>query len=141
MEFFWFNWTLTGKPLKVLKSLSEVNSSLTPWLLISKTYEHFKRFEFSISSDAGVLNSTQSSCEISSPLVFFIVIWTTIGFWLVCILKLHISKSHSWAAFFNRISSLLFEKSKDYLAINIKGKIKKIPFDEVLKISLCTLKD
>ena len=36
---------------------------------------------------------------------------------------------------------LLYEKSKDYLAINIKGKIKKIPFDEVLKISLCTLKD
>ena len=36
---------------------------------------------------------------------------------------------------------LLYEKSKDYLAINIKGKIKKIPFDEVRKISLCTLKD
>ncbi len=36
---------------------------------------------------------------------------------------------------------LLYEKSKDYLAINIKGKIKNIPFDEVLKISLCTLKD
>jgi len=36
---------------------------------------------------------------------------------------------------------LLYEKSKDYLAINIKGKIKKIPFDEVLRISLCTLKD
>jgi len=36
---------------------------------------------------------------------------------------------------------LLYERSKDYLAINIKGKIKKIPFDEVLKISLCTLKD
>ena len=36
---------------------------------------------------------------------------------------------------------LLFEKSKDYLAINIKGKIKKIPSDEVLKINLCTLKD
>ncbi len=36
---------------------------------------------------------------------------------------------------------LLYEKSKDYLAINIKGKIKKIPFDEVLKISLCTSKD
>ena len=36
---------------------------------------------------------------------------------------------------------LLYEKSKDYLAINIKGKIKKIPFDEVLKISLSTLKD
>jgi len=39
------------------------------------------------------------------------------------------------------LSGLLFEKSKDFLAINIKGKIKKIPFDEVLKISLCTLKD
>ncbi len=38
------------------------------------------------------------------------------------------------------LSGLLYEKSKDYLAINIKGKIKKIPFDEVLKISLCTLK-
>ena len=36
---------------------------------------------------------------------------------------------------------LLYEKSKDFLAINIKGKIKKIPFNEVLKISLCTLKD
>ena len=39
------------------------------------------------------------------------------------------------------LTGLLYEKSKDYLAINIKGKIKKIPFDEVLKISLCTLKD
>ena len=39
------------------------------------------------------------------------------------------------------LSGLLYEKSKDYLAINIKGKIKKIPFDEVQKISLCTLKD
>ena len=39
------------------------------------------------------------------------------------------------------LNGLLFEKSKDYLAINIKGKIKKIPFDEVLKISLCKLKD
>ena len=38
------------------------------------------------------------------------------------------------------LSGLLYEKSKDYLAINIKGKIKKIPFDEVLKVSLCTLK-
>ena len=36
---------------------------------------------------------------------------------------------------------LLYERSKDYLAINIKGKIKKIPFNEVLKISLCTIKD
>ena len=39
------------------------------------------------------------------------------------------------------MNGLLFEKSKDYLAINIKGRIKKIPLDEVLKISLCTLKD
>ena len=39
------------------------------------------------------------------------------------------------------LNGLLYEKSKDHLAINIKGKIKKIPFDEVLKISLCTLKD
>lgn len=39
------------------------------------------------------------------------------------------------------LNGLLYEKSKDYLAINIKGKIKKIPFDEVHKISLCTLKD
>ena len=39
------------------------------------------------------------------------------------------------------LNGLLFEKSKDYLAINIKGKIRKIPFDEVLKISLSTLKD
>jgi len=39
------------------------------------------------------------------------------------------------------LNGLLYEKSKDYLAINIKGKIKKIPFNEVLKISLCTSKD
>ncbi|MDC3041084.1 ribosome maturation factor RimP [Prochlorococcus sp. AH-736-B08] len=39
------------------------------------------------------------------------------------------------------LNGLLYEKSKDYLAINIKGKIKKIPFDEVQKISLSTLKD
>ena len=39
------------------------------------------------------------------------------------------------------LNGLLYEKSKDYLAINIKGKIKKITFNEVLKISLCTLKD
>ena len=39
------------------------------------------------------------------------------------------------------LNGLLYEKSKDYLAINIKGKIKKIPFNEVLRISLCTLKD
>ncbi len=39
------------------------------------------------------------------------------------------------------LHGLLYEKSKDFLAINIKGKIKKIPFNEVLRISLCTLKD
>ena len=39
------------------------------------------------------------------------------------------------------LHGLLYEKTKDYLAINIKGRIRKIPFDEVLKISLCTLKD
>ena len=39
------------------------------------------------------------------------------------------------------LNGLLYEKSKDYLAINIKGKIKKIPFNEVLRIRLCTLKD
>ena len=39
------------------------------------------------------------------------------------------------------LNGLLYEKSKDFLAINIKGKIKKIPFTEVLRISLCTLKD
>ena len=39
------------------------------------------------------------------------------------------------------LNGLLYEKSKDYLAINIKGKIKKIPFHEVQRISLCTLKD
>ena len=39
------------------------------------------------------------------------------------------------------LNGLLYEKSKDYLAINIKGKIKKIPLDEVLRISLSTLKD
>ena len=38
------------------------------------------------------------------------------------------------------LDGLLYEKSKDYLAINIKGKIKKIPFSEVLRVSLCTLK-
>ncbi len=39
------------------------------------------------------------------------------------------------------LEGLLYEKTKDYLAINIKGKIKKIPFNEVLKISLTTVKD
>ena len=39
------------------------------------------------------------------------------------------------------LNGLLYEKSKDFLAINIKGKIKKIPINEVLSINLCTLKD
>ena len=39
------------------------------------------------------------------------------------------------------LNGLLYEKSKDFLAINIKGKIIKIPFNEVLRISLSTLKD
>jgi len=39
------------------------------------------------------------------------------------------------------LHGLLYEKSKDYLAINIKGKIKKISFNEVFKVSLSTLKD
>ena len=38
------------------------------------------------------------------------------------------------------LNGLLYEKTKDYLAINIKGKIKKIPFIEVLKVSLATIK-
>ena len=38
------------------------------------------------------------------------------------------------------LNGLLYEKSKDYLAINIKGKIKKIPIIEVLKVSLATIK-
>ena len=37
------------------------------------------------------------------------------------------------------LNGLLYEKSKDFLAINIKGKIKKIPFDEVLKVCLSTI--
>ena len=52
--------------------------------------------------------------------------------------NVEVNKKNSKIKFLN---GLLYEKSKDYLAINIKGKIKKIPFDEVLKISLCTLKD
>jgi len=39
------------------------------------------------------------------------------------------------------LCGLLYEKSKDYLAINIKGKIKKIPFVEVLKVNLATIED
>ena len=52
--------------------------------------------------------------------------------------KVELNQKNSKIKFLN---GLLYEKSKDYLAINIKGKIKKIPFNEVLKISLCTLKD
>ena len=52
--------------------------------------------------------------------------------------KVELNQKNSKIKFLN---GLLYEKSNDYLAINIKGKIKKIPFDEVLKISLCTLKD
>ena len=89
-----------------MKSLSEVNSSLPPWLLISKTYEQFKRFDFSISSDAGVLKSAQSSNEMLSPLVFFKMISRTIGFLLVCIFKLQISKAKALATFFIKFSSL-----------------------------------
>ena len=37
------------------------------------------------------------------------------------------------------LNGLLYEKSNDYLAINIKGKIQKIPFNEVLKVSLATI--
>ena len=39
------------------------------------------------------------------------------------------------------LNGLLYEKSNDYLAINIKGKIKKIPFNEVIKVSLATIGD
>ena len=39
------------------------------------------------------------------------------------------------------LNGLLYEKTKDYLAINIKGKIKKIPFIEVFKVCLATIKD
>ena len=52
--------------------------------------------------------------------------------------NVELNQNHSKNKFLN---GLLYEKSNDYLAINIKGRIKKIPFDEVLKISLCTLKD
>ena len=39
------------------------------------------------------------------------------------------------------LNGLLYEKSNDYLAINIKGKIQKIPFNEVMKVSLATIKN
>ena len=41
----------------------------------------------------------------------------------------------------SNLNGLLYEKTKDYLAINIKGKIKKIPFIEVFKVCLATIKD
>jgi len=52
--------------------------------------------------------------------------------------NVELNQKYSKTKFMN---GLLYEKSNDYLAINIKGRIKKIPYDEVLKISLCTLKD
>ena len=39
------------------------------------------------------------------------------------------------------LNGLLYEKSNDYLAINIKGKIQKIPFNEVMKVSLATIEN
>ena len=39
------------------------------------------------------------------------------------------------------LNGLLYEKSNDYLAINVKGRIEKIPFNEVLKVSLATIED
>ena len=39
------------------------------------------------------------------------------------------------------LNGLLYEKSNDYLAINIKGKIQKIPLTEVMKVSLATIKE
>ncbi len=39
------------------------------------------------------------------------------------------------------LNGLLYEKSNDYLAINVKGKIQKIPFMEVLKVCLATIED
>ena len=39
------------------------------------------------------------------------------------------------------LNGLLYEKSNDYLAINIKGKIQKIPLNEVFKVCLATIKD
>ena len=39
------------------------------------------------------------------------------------------------------LNGLLYEKSNDYLAINIKGKIQKVPLNEVIKVSLATIED
>ena len=52
--------------------------------------------------------------------------------------KVELKQNHSKTKY---LSGLLYEKSKDYLAINIKGKIKKIPFYEVSKVSLATIED
>ena len=52
--------------------------------------------------------------------------------------KVELKQNHSKTKYLN---GLLYEKSKDYLAINIKGKIKKIPFYEVSKVSLATIED
>ncbi len=39
------------------------------------------------------------------------------------------------------LNGLLYEKSNDYLAINVKGKIQRIPFTEVIKVSLARIED
>ncbi len=52
--------------------------------------------------------------------------------------NVELNKNHSK---FSILNGLLYEKSKDHLAINIKGKIKKIPFNEVLRVSLATIKN
>ena len=39
------------------------------------------------------------------------------------------------------LNGLLYEKSNDYLAINVKGKIQKVPLNEVIKVSLATIED
>ena len=52
--------------------------------------------------------------------------------------NVELNKNHSELSILN---GLLYEKSKDHLAINIKGKIKKIPFNEVLRVSLATIKN
>ena len=52
--------------------------------------------------------------------------------------KVELKQNHSKL---KNLKGLLYEKSKDYLAINIKGKIKKVPLMKVLKISLDTIQD
>ena len=39
------------------------------------------------------------------------------------------------------LKGLLYEKTNDFLAINLKGNIKKIPLHEVLKVNLVTIED